>query len=78
MVHDTYFKYLFIIYQNINYFHAFVIIGWLFSKLFLFQILFQEHYQSVKRFEYRSGPTFCQIDLDPNCLQRLSADLSRH
>ena len=42
-----------------------------FSKNF-----FQEHYQSVKWFGSRSGPTFCQSqsgsgpDLDRNCLKR--------
>ena len=27
---------------------------------YLFQKFFQEHYQSVKRFRFRSGPTFCR------------------
>ena len=35
-------------------FHAFVVVCWLFKKFF------QEHYQSVKWFESRSGPTFCR------------------
>ena len=28
--------------------------------IFFFKIVFQEHYQSVKRFRSRSGPTFCR------------------
>ena len=34
-----------------------------------------EHYQSVKQFESRSGPTCVGPDLGPNCLLRLSADI---
>ena len=36
-------------------FYAFVVVCRLFSKL-----TFQEHYQSVKGFGSRSGPTFCR------------------
>ena len=36
-------------------FHAFYVVCWLFSKL-----TFSKHYQSLKQFEFRSGPTFCQ------------------
>ena len=31
--------------------------------------LFHEFHQSFKQFRSTSGPTFCQDDLDPNCLQ---------
>ena len=49
--------------------------GPLVSKLTFSRIFFQEHFQSVKQFGSRSGPTFCQsYGLGPNCLQRLSAD----
>ena len=41
-------------------FHAFVVICWHFSKLFFFKKFFQEHYQSVKWFGSRSGPTVCR------------------
>ena len=34
----------------------------LFFKLNSLKTLFQRHYQSVKRFGSRSGPTFCRID----------------
>ena len=34
--------------------------------------------KSVKRFPSRSGPTFVGPDLDPNCLQSLSADDTMH
>ena len=40
-------------------------------RLLTFQKFFQEHYQSVKRFESRHSVS---LDLGPNCLQRLSAD----
>ena len=40
-----------------------------FFKINFFQKKIQEHYQSVKQFGTKSGPTFC-----PNVLQRLSAD----
>ena len=33
-------------------------------------IIFHEHYQNVKQFGSRSGPTSVGPDLDPNCLQR--------
>ena len=41
----------------------------IFFKIIFFEKFFWEHYQSVKWFGTRSGPT-----LGPNCLQRLSAD----
>ena len=46
-----------------------------FSKL-SFSKNCEDHYQSIKQFGPRSGPTFCSVgpDLGPNCLQRLSAD----
>ena len=37
-----------------------------------FKKIFQGHYHNVKQFGSRSGLT--DPDLDPNCLQRLSAD----
>ena len=57
-----------------------------FFKIIFFEKLFQEYHQSGKQFGFRSGPTFSNNldsdqaqqnvgpDLDPNCLQRLSAD----
>ena len=39
-----------------------------------FKKLFQEHYQGIKQFGSRSRPTEVSPDLDPNCLQGLSAD----
>ena len=40
------------------------------KKINIWKIIFQEHYQSVKRLGSSSvGP-----DLGPNCLQKLSAD----
>ena len=45
------------------------------SANFFFQInFFKKFFQSVKQFGFRSGPTFVGPDLDPNCLQRLSAN----
>ena len=38
-------------------FHAFVVFCWLVFKINLFKKFFQEHYQSFKRFGFRSGPT---------------------
>ena len=32
---------------------------------------------SIKKFEFRSGPTFCWAWLSPNCLHRISADDKR-
>ena len=53
----------------------------LFCRLLIFSnsiLFFQEYHQSVKQFGFRSGPKFCRPDLDPNCLQMLSAnDTSR-
>ena len=40
--------------------HDFVVLSWLFFKINLFKKLFQEHYQGVKQFGSRSGPTFCR------------------
>ena len=45
------------------FFHAFVVVCLLFQKNIFFQKLFQQNYQSVKRFGSRSGP-----DLGQNCL----------
>ena len=47
-----------------------------FFKINFFKKFFQEHYQSVKWFGTRSGPAHYSVgpDLEPNCLQRLSAD----
>ena len=49
-----------------------------FFKINFFKKFFQEQYHSVKQFGFRSGPTLCRYnvgpDLNPNCLQRLSAD----
>ena len=42
-------------------------------KLNIFIIFFQENHQSVKQFGPRSVLMFCGSDLDPNCLQMLSA-----
>ena len=47
-----------------------LVIFFMLLPLIFFQKFYQEHYQSVKRFGSRSGPA----DLDPNCLQRFSAD----
>ena len=51
--------------------HAFVVVVCL-----LFKISFSANYFSitisVKQFGSRSGPTFCQSDLGPNCLQVIS------
>ena len=41
--------------------------------VFFFSKYIQKHYQSVKQFWCRSGPTE-RPDLGPNCLQKLSAD----
>ena len=35
---------------------------------------FQEYYQIVKQFGFRSGPKNVEPDLGPNCLQRVPAD----
>ena len=52
-------------------------------KINFFEKFFQVYHQSVKQFESRSGLTkmdpdlarhFVGPDLDPNCLQRLSAE----
>ena len=43
-----------------------------FFKINSFRNFFQEHYQSVKWFGSKSGPT--DPDLGPNYLERLSAD----
>ena len=52
-------------------FHSLAVVCWLFQNyIFFSKKIFQEHYQSVKRFVSRYVP----IDLVPNCLQRLSAD----
>ena len=48
------------------------VVLWRPFKINFFKTLFQEHNQSVKWFESRSGPTFGP-HLGPNCLQRLSA-----
>ena len=40
----------------------------------LFKKFFQEYHQSVKQFGSRSGRHIVGPDLNPNCLQRLSAD----
>ena len=47
-----------------------------FFKINFLEKFFQEHYQSVKQFGFRSGPAFFLVchDMAPNCLQRLSAD----
>ena len=45
-----------------------------FFKINFFKKKIQEHYQSDKQFGSRSGPTSVGPDLDPNCLQRLSAE----
>ena len=45
-----------------------------FLKISFLKKIFQDHYQSVKQFGSRSGPTFVRPDMGPNCLQRLSAD----
>ena len=51
-----------------------------FFKINLFKKFFQEHYQSVKQFKSdypdQDRLKVCS-ELDPNCLQRLSADTSR-
>ena len=41
-------------------FNTFVVIFWLFFRNQLFQSIFQEHYQNVKRSVSRSGLTFCR------------------
>ena len=45
-----------------------------FFKINLFKTLFLEHYQSVKQFGSRSGPTIVGPDLCPNCFAKVSAD----
>ena len=42
-----------------NFYHFFCRLP-TFFKINSFKKLFQEHYQSVKQFESRSGPTFCR------------------
>ena len=44
------------------------------TQINFFKMFLHKHNQSVKQFESRSGPTFCQVDLGLNCLQMLSAD----
>ena len=48
------------------------------SSADFFKKFFQEHYDSVKQFGSRSRPAFVGPDLDPNCLQQLSADDKSH
>ena len=40
-----------------------------FFKIDFFKIFFQEHYQSVKQFGSRSGPTSVGPDLAPKCFK---------
>ena len=56
--------------------HAFLLsvdFFFFFFFFFFFKTFFQEYHQSVKQFKYRSGP-----NLNPNCLQRLSAEDKSH
>ena len=48
-----------------------------FFKTNFFKKKFQDHDQSVKQFGARSGPTEHRPGLDPNCLQKLSAEGTR-
>ena len=57
--------------------HAFLLIADFF-KMNFFKKIFLEYHPGVKQFGSRSGPTIVGPDLDPNCLQRLSVDNSRH
>ena len=49
----------------------------IFFKINIFEKFFQEFHLSVKQIGSRSGSTFCQPDLGPNCLHKLSADDTR-
>ena len=46
----------------------------IFFKINFFEKFFQEYHQSVKHSGSKSGRHYVGPDLDPNCLQRLSAD----
>ena len=50
----------------------------LLSSTDFFQKFFQEHYQSVKRFEPDQDQHSVGPDMGPYCLQRLSADDKSH